>query len=64
MIVENECTTASCFKGIGPDMLFLLQEKLNFTFKIIHEKSPGLELENGSWTGMIGELILNHHIIF
>ena len=36
-------------------MLFLLQEKLNFTFKVIDEKAAGFKQENGSWTGMIGE---------
>ena len=62
--VEDGCTYTSCFKGRFPDMLFLLQEKLNFTFKIIYEKSIGSEQENGSWTGLLGELILKCNKIF
>ena len=62
--VEDGCTSSSCFKGRFPDMLFLLQEKLNFTFKIIYEKSIGSEQENGSWTGLLGELILKCNKIF
>lgn len=54
-VVENGCFSPSCFQGREPEMLFLLQEKLNFTFKVIHERTPGFEQENGSWTGKIGE---------
>ena len=53
--VEDGCTSPSCLQGIFPEMLFLLQEKLNFTFKVIDEKAAGFKQENGSWTGMIGE---------
>ena len=35
-------------------MLFLLQEKLNFTFRLVPDKIVGFELKNGSWTGTIG----------
>ena len=37
-------------------MLFLLLEKLNFTFRLVPDKIVGFELNNGSWTGTIGKL--------
>ena len=53
--IEDGCNNKSCFKGVYPEMLYLLQKKLNFTFIIVHEQNFGFEQENGSWTGTIGE---------
>ena len=54
-LVKDGCTSPSCFQGWEAEMLFLLQEKLNFTFRVVHERIPGFERKNGSWTGIIGE---------
>ena len=56
--IKNGCTNFNCFRGKDAEILFLLQQKLNFTFKIIEEYSPGFERRNGSWTGAIGEFII------
>ena len=53
-VAKDGCASPSCFQGTEPEMLFLLQEKLNFTLKVIHERPTGAELKNGSWTGKIG----------
>lgn len=54
-LVKDGCSNSSCFQGKYPEVLFLLQSKLNFTFKIIDEKPSGYDLKNGSWTGKIGK---------
>ena len=51
---KKGCNNNNCLQGRQPDMLFLLQEKLNFTFTIKVEPVVGVELSNGSWSGMIG----------
>ena len=53
--IQNGCTNFSCFQGKDAEILFLFQQKLNFTFKIIEEYSPDFNEKNGSWTGAIGE---------
>ena len=53
-VAKDGCTSPFCFQGTEPEMLYLLQEKLNFTFKVIRERATGAELENGSWYGKIG----------
>ena len=53
--IEDGCDNRSCFKGIYPEMLYLLLKKLNFTFIVVHEPNFGSEQEDGSWTGTIGE---------
>ena len=60
--IKNGCSNSSCLQGVDPEMLFLLQQKLNFTFTITKEPVIGSEQENGSWTGTIGELIKLNNI--
>ena len=52
--VQNGCNNSKCFKGLVADFLYLLQERLNFTFTMVDEPTVGVELQNGSWTGEIG----------
>ena len=53
--VEDGCSSPSCFQGYHAETLFLLQSKLNFTFKITKTRSVGSEQRNDSWTGEIGK---------
>ena len=53
---DDGCQSFECFKGINPEILEILQPKLNFTFTITKEQVAGRKVENGSWTGQIGKL--------
>ena len=54
--LEDGCTSSKCFKGLYADIFHSLQESLNFTFTIQLVKSFG-GMKNGTWTGMIGNII-------
>ena len=56
-IVGNDNT--QCI-GIQCKLIKYLSSSLNFTFEIFEEKAgPGYELQNGSWTGMMGRIQRN-----
>lgn len=47
-------------RGLQCDLLNYLSRSLNFTYEISSTKEgPGLELANGSWTGLIGKIQSN-----
>ena len=52
--VEDGCTSSECLKGMMPDVFYLIQSSLNFTFIVDEDPAPGAKLENGSWIGQIG----------
>ena len=52
--VEDGCTSSECLKGSQPDMFYLIQSALNFTFIVDDDPIAGGQLENGSWVGQIG----------
>ena len=54
-VIKDKCSEASCYQGVYPEVLLLLQSKLNFTFKILKSETFGYKHENGSWAGMIGK---------
>ena len=60
--VEDGCENPSCFKGYYADMLYHLQSLLNFTYTIEKSNVPGARLENGTWTGMIGNGSIYGHV--
>lgn len=47
------------FEGFAIDLIAELaaMEGFNYTFKIREDKQNGAKLRNGTWTGMIGDLI-------
>ena len=53
-LLENGCSSSNCFKGQFPDILYVLQSTMNFTFTIKENPIAGSRLPNGSWTGQIG----------
>ena len=57
-LVENDCQTKHCFKGMYADVWHTLSDKLNFTFTVQRAYQWGA-LVNGSWNGMIRMLMDN-----
>ena len=52
---ECESQEQECFKGLHPEIFHLMQFDFNFTYTLIANNDPiGIELPNGSWTGIIG----------
>ena len=58
MLEESKGSTVS-YKGYCIDLLNELAKKLHFTFEIYPSPDGkyGAETDNGTWSGMIGELI-------
>ena len=55
--IKDNCTNQECFKGISGTVWGILADNLNFTYTISKEYGWG-SLENGTWSGMIGNLFL------
>ena len=47
------------YQGFCADLAALLAEKLEISYelRLVHDEKYGAEMENGSWNGMVGELI-------
>lgn len=58
-IMKNEDGTIPHYKGYCIDLLDELAKNLKFTYEIYLSPDGmyGAELENGTWNGMIGELV-------
>ena len=52
------CSKQDCYLGSFADVVTLLANIMNFTFTIVNpeDKQFGTKLQNGTFTGMIGEL--------
>lgn len=57
--MKNEDGTIPHYKGYCIDLLDELAKNLKFTYEIYLSPDGmyGAELENGTWNGMIGELV-------
>lgn len=57
--MKNEDGTIPHYKGYCIDLLDELAKNLKFTYEIYISPDGmyGAELENGTWNGMIGELV-------
>ena len=49
--------SASRFEGFCMDILYALQEDLKFRYKMSLKTELGTRTKDGSWTGLMGELI-------
>ena len=54
--IEDNCSTASCFRGMFADVLHALSEQMNFTYTVQRSYRWGAYI-NGTWDGMVGQLI-------
>ena len=53
--IKDNCTNKKCFQGISGTVWGILADNLNFTYTVRKEYGWG-SLENGTWSGMIGNL--------
>ncbi|XP_059082976.1 glutamate receptor ionotropic, kainate glr-3-like [Tigriopus californicus] len=55
---ETGCSNSSCFKGVLADLWHELQAIMNFTYKLTTPEDGewGVELSEGVWSGIIGQL--------
>ena len=61
--VEDGCNSSTCFKGWGADIFHMMQKEMNFTYTIVsRDDSVGRKQPDGSYTGIIGIPIDNHHL--
>ena len=56
--VQRDNSSKYKYSGYTIDVLVRISEMLNFTFEIDEPEDGqyGIQLENGNWSGMIGEL--------
>ncbi len=57
--LEDGCTRPDCFKGMFADVWHLLQDIMNFTYKMYMPEDGqwGALREDGTWTGIVGKCI-------
>ena len=61
--VEDGCNSSKCFEGTQADVLHVLQQELNFTYRIVARDDPvGRKQVNGSWNGVIGNTIFSFNV--
>lgn len=60
MVSENVLGKPKKYQGFSIDVLESLSTYLGFTYEIYvaPDQKYGLPLENGTWNGLIGELVL------
>ena len=51
---DDGCTSSECFQGYYPNLIYVLQSFMNFTFEIKVNNVFGKKLPNGTWIGEIG----------
>lgn len=63
MVAENILGQPKRYKGFSIDVLDALAKNLGFKYEIYQapDGKYGHQLQNGSWNGMIGELINKVH---
>jgi hypothetical protein len=56
-LIEGSSSLYRPTTGLLVPFLAFLQQKLNFTYTLQSIGTPGTELPNGSWTGVVGEIL-------
>jgi hypothetical protein len=56
-LIEGSSSLYRPTTGILAPFLAFLQQKLNFTYTLHSIGTPGTEFPNGSWTGVVGEIL-------